>query len=81
VVLPKRLKSRAFRTRYGEDALVLESNTDLTIEGDGGKQTETLPQGTILFVNDGETVKPEQLIAELPSAGRTRKVTEKPLKT
>jgi DNA-directed RNA polymerase subunit beta' len=80
VILPKRLKSRAFRTRYGEDALVLESNTDLMIEGDGGKQTETLPQGTILFVNDGETVKPEQLIAELPSAGRTRKVTEKATK-
>jgi DNA-directed RNA polymerase subunit beta' len=50
------------------------------IEGHGGKQTESLPQGTILFVNDGETVKPEQLIAELPSAGRTRKVTEKATK-
>jgi DNA-directed RNA polymerase subunit beta' len=31
-------------------------------------------------VNDGETVQPEQLIAELPSAGRTRKVTEKATK-
>jgi len=77
VKLPKSLKTRAFRTRYGEDALMLESSADVTIEGSGKNKTESLPQGTILFVNNGETVKKEQLLAELPSAGRTRKVTEK----
>ncbi|MGF1567301.1 MAG: DNA-directed RNA polymerase subunit beta' [Nodosilinea sp.] len=80
VRLPKRFKSRAFRTRYGEDALMLESSADILVEGSGKAKTETLPQGTILFVNDGETVTKEQLLAELPSAGRTRKVTEKATK-
>jgi DNA-directed RNA polymerase subunit beta' len=80
VKLPKNLKTRAFRTRYGEDALMLESNADVTIEGTGKNKTESLPQGTILFVNDGDTVQKEQLLAELPSAGRTRKVTEKATK-
>ncbi|HSM82391.1 MAG TPA: DNA-directed RNA polymerase subunit beta' [Nodosilinea sp.] len=80
VKLPKNLKTRAFRTRYGEDALMIESNADVTIEGTGKNKTESLPQGTILFVNEGETVQKEQLLAELPSAGRTRKVTEKATK-
>lgn len=78
--MSKRFKTRSFRTRYGEDALMLESNADLVIEGSGKNQTESLPQGTILFVNDGDTVAKEQLLAELPSAGRTRKVTEKATK-
>jgi DNA-directed RNA polymerase subunit beta' len=80
VSLSKRLKSRAFRTRYGEDALVLESNTDLVIDSGTRKQTENLPQGTVLFVNDGDMVQAEHLLAELPSTSRTRKVTEKATK-
>ncbi len=80
VRLSKKFKSRGFRTRYGEDALIVESNAELVIEGSGKSQTETIPQGTILFVRDGEAVKPEQLLAELPSTGRTRKVTEKATK-
>ena len=80
VRLPKKFKSRVFRTRYGEDALIVESNTELVVEGSGKPQTETIPQGTVLFVRDGETVKTEQLLAELPSTGRTRKVTEKATK-
>jgi len=80
VRLPKRFKSRAFRTRYGEEALMLESDADLVVEMSGKNQTERLPQGTILFVNDGQAVQKEQLLAELPSAGRTRKVTEKATK-
>ncbi|HEY9737589.1 MAG TPA: DNA-directed RNA polymerase subunit beta' [Trichocoleus sp.] len=81
VRLPKRLKSRAFRTRHGEDALVMEANTELMLESDGKPlPPESLPQGTILFVKDGETVQKDQLLAELPSSGRVRKVTEKATK-
>ncbi|MBD0334302.1 MAG: DNA-directed RNA polymerase subunit beta' [Cyanobacteria bacterium Co-bin13] len=80
VRLPKRIKSRAFRTRHGEDALVMEANAELTIEYDGKSRKETLPQGTILFVKDGETVQKEQLLAELPTSGRVRKITEKATK-
>lgn len=80
VQMPKRVKSRVFRTRHGEDAFVLEANTEVVIQTDGKPQKENLPQGTILFAKDGETVAPGQLLAELPSGGRGRKVTEKATK-
>lgn len=80
VRLPKRMKSRAFRTRHGEDALVMEANTELTLETDGKSKQEALPQGTILFVKDGEVVVKDQLLAELPTSGRVRKITEKATK-
>lgn len=80
VRLPERVKSRAFRTRHGDDAMVMEANTELTIETEGRPQKETLPQGAILFAKPGETVEAEQLLAELPSGGRARKVTEKATK-
>lgn len=80
VVLPDKFKSRAFRTRHGEDALVLESVTKLVIQGESGKQTESLPQGAILFVNHGDRVTKDQLLAEMPTSSRIRKVTEKATK-
>lgn len=80
VKLPKRFRGRAFRTRHGEDAQVLESNAEATVEGGGKTQTFSLPQGSILFVNAGDTVTAGQLLAEFPSAGRVRKVTEKATK-
>ncbi len=81
VELPAKFKSRAFRTRHGEDALVLESATKLVIKGESGKpQTATLPQGAILFVHEGDRVVKEQLLAEMPTSSRIRKVTEKATK-
>ena len=80
VELPSQFKSRAFRTRHGEDALSLEGGTKLVVQGDAGKQTETLPQGTILFVNQGDRVTKDQLLAEMPTSSRVRKVTEKATK-
>jgi DNA-directed RNA polymerase subunit beta' len=77
VKLPKNLRSRAFRTRHGEDALVMEVNAELTIEGANQNQVVSLPQGTILFVKEGEHLDLGQLIAELPTTSRVRKVTEK----
>jgi DNA-directed RNA polymerase subunit beta' len=52
----------------------------LVVNGSGKPQKETVPQGTILFVNDGESVRRISCIAELPSTGRVRKVTEKATK-
>jgi DNA-directed RNA polymerase subunit beta' len=80
IELPSKFKSRAFRTRHGEDALILESVTKLIVQGESGKQTETLPQGAILFVNQGDRVSKEQLLAEMPTSSRIRKVTEKATK-
>ena len=76
--MPSNLRSRAFRTRHGEDALVMESSTDATITADSGKKKSvSLPQGSIVFVADGARLNKGDLIAELPSSGRVRKVTEK----
>jgi DNA-directed RNA polymerase subunit beta' len=81
IELPAKFKSRAFRTRHGEDALVLESSTKLVVQSDTGKnQSDTLPQGAILFVKHGERVSKEQLLAEMPTSSRIRKVTEKATK-
>ncbi|MFE4106496.1 DNA-directed RNA polymerase subunit beta' [Almyronema epifaneia] len=75
----KRLRTRAFRTRHGDDAFVIESKSaEITVElNSGKKQTFSLPQGATLFVRDGESVKKAQVLAEMPSMSRVRKVTEK----
>lgn len=74
----KQVRTRAFRTRHGDDALVMESVADVVVEGNNGKkQTFSLAQGAILYVQPGDPVKAKQVLAELPSAGRVRKVTEK----
>ncbi|MEM9806371.1 MAG: DNA-directed RNA polymerase subunit beta'', partial [Cyanobacteria bacterium P01_D01_bin.56] len=76
--MPDDLRSRPFRTRHGEDALVMETNVDAKILMDSGKtRAVSLPQGSIVFVPDGATLAKGDLIAELPTTGRVRKVTEK----
>ncbi|MEA5464155.1 DNA-directed RNA polymerase subunit beta' [Leptothoe sp. PORK10 BA2] len=75
--MPDSLRSRPFRTRHGEDALLMESNTDAKIIMENGKtRSVSLPQGSIVFVADGVTLAKGDLIAELPTT-RVRKVTEK----
>jgi DNA-directed RNA polymerase subunit beta' len=84
VRFPKRLRTRHFRTRHGEDALVVESvdtNSKIVIEsGDGKQQAFSVLQGTTLLVRDGQTVKLGQILAEVPLTGRGRKTTEKAAK-
>jgi DNA-directed RNA polymerase subunit beta' len=77
---PKQFRSRAFRTRHGEDALISEVSVDITVEAGDRKETSTVPPGSIIFARDGQAVKIGQMLAEMPSAGRVRKVTEKATK-
>ncbi|GAB4371894.1 MAG: DNA-directed RNA polymerase subunit beta'' [Elainellaceae cyanobacterium] len=77
---PKQFRSRSFRTRHGEDALVTEVNVELTVQADGRKETSNIPPGSILFARDGQTVTNGQILVEMPSASRVRKVTEKATK-
>jgi DNA-directed RNA polymerase subunit beta' len=77
---PKQFRSRAFRTRHGEDALIAEVNVELTVESGDRKETSTIPPGSIVFIRDGQAVKLGQILLELPTAGRMRKVTEKATK-
>lgn len=83
VRFPKKLRTRAFRTRHGEDALVVDSvaSTEVLLEGtDGQKQPFSISQGSTLLVRDGQKVKAGQILAEVPLTGRARKTTEKAAK-
>jgi DNA-directed RNA polymerase subunit beta' len=77
---PKQFRSRAFRTSHGQEALILEMAVDVTLEAGDRKEKSTLPPGSILFSPDGAHVKIGHVIAEMPAASRTRKVTEKATK-
>jgi DNA-directed RNA polymerase subunit beta' len=80
---PKRLRTRPYRTRHGEDALVVDSvdaNSKITLEGKDGQQAFSVLQGATLLVRDGQKVKAGQILAEVPLTGRSRKTTEKAAK-
>ncbi|WP_338038386.1 DNA-directed RNA polymerase subunit beta'' [Neosynechococcus sphagnicola] len=75
---PKNLRARPFRTRHGEDALVIEANTEIVLESGSTKETIPIPQGsTLLVTRNGQAVKKDHILAEVPITGRTRKTTEK----
>lgn len=81
VKFPKKMRSRPFRTRHGEDALTAEVSTSLTLEGDGTTETFEITQNSTLLVKDGQSVKIGQMLAEVAAAGRNvRKTTEKATK-
>ncbi|MBD2465299.1 DNA-directed RNA polymerase subunit beta' [Oscillatoria sp. FACHB-1407] len=77
---PKQFRSRPFRTRHGEDALIVEVTVDVTVEAGGKKESVSVPPGSILFAQDGKTVKSGQMLVEMPATGRVRKITEKATK-
>ncbi|MDX2096548.1 MAG: DNA-directed RNA polymerase subunit beta' [Leptolyngbyaceae cyanobacterium bins.59] len=82
VRFPKKgLRVRPLRTRHGEDAQLVESNVELSLEAGDRKETVAVSQGSTLFVmKDGASVKKGQILAEVPIAGRTRRTTEKATK-
>ncbi|MGB3535765.1 MAG: DNA-directed RNA polymerase subunit beta' [Microcoleaceae cyanobacterium] len=79
--VPKTLKLRAFRTRHGDDSFLIENNGKITVEAGSQKKVLNVSQGTTLVVKNGESVKAEQILVEIPAGGRTaRKTTEKATK-
>lgn len=77
---PKRMRTRAFRTRHGEEALILEANAEITVEVGSRKEAFPISQGSTLLVRDGEKVKKDQILAEVPIGGKSRRSTEKATK-
>jgi DNA-directed RNA polymerase subunit beta' len=81
---PKGLRTRPFRTRHGEDALVvdsIESTAKIVLSGTEGKAQEMqVAQGATLFVRDRQKVKEGFILGEIPLTGRSRKTTEKAAK-
>jgi DNA-directed RNA polymerase subunit beta' len=84
IKLPKRLKTRPFRTLHGDEAMVVDSvdaTTKITLEGANGQQQAfSIAQGSTLMVKDGQKVKKGTILAEVPLTGRSRKTTEKAAK-
>jgi len=79
--LPRKLKTRAYRTRHGEDSLFVEANGALTLETQSGSIEIAVTQGSTLYIVDGQQVKQGQLLAEVALGGRTTRAnTEKAVK-
>jgi DNA-directed RNA polymerase subunit beta' len=79
VDLSKKARTRPFRTRHGEEALIAETNFEITVKGDGRSEVEkiSVTQGSTVFAHDGERVEKGQLVAEIAIGGRARRSTEK----
>ncbi len=77
VQFPPTLRYRPFRTRHGDESLVVESNATITITGETKQETIPLSQGALLMVKHGQNVKTGAILAEVPKAGSVRKTTEK----
>lgn len=86
----KNLRTRGFRTRHGEEALVAETNGKLVLEADGFEEGKSgaknqklkielaIAQGSTVMVRDAQRAEANQILAEVPIAGRAaRKTTEK----
>ncbi len=87
VRIPRTLRTRAFRTRHGEDAMFVEANGTLTLEvkkeGEEGFTPLIIPvtQGSTLYITDGKKVRIGQLLAEVAIGARTNRAhTEKATK-
>jgi DNA-directed RNA polymerase subunit beta' len=87
VKIPRKLRTRPYRTRHGEDALYVEANGILMLEPKKeGSETPTaqeiqVTQGSTLYIVDGQQVKLGQLLAEVAIGGRTTRTnTEKAVK-
>ncbi|MBD2495517.1 DNA-directed RNA polymerase subunit beta'' [Nostoc sp. FACHB-280] len=87
VKIPRKLRTRPYRTRHGEDALYVEANGILILEPkkEGGEtpvnQEIQVTQGSTLYITDGQQVKQGQLLAEVAIGGRTTRTnTEKAVK-
>jgi DNA-directed RNA polymerase subunit beta' len=77
----KNLRLRAFRTRHGDDSFYIESNGKITVENGDRSQSLNVSQGSSLVVKEGQSVKADQVLVEIPAGGRTaRKTTEKATK-
>ncbi|BAZ29197.1 DNA-directed RNA polymerase, beta'' subunit rpoC2 [Cylindrospermum sp. NIES-4074] len=85
--LPRKLRTRPYRTRHGEDAMYVEANGVIVLEPkkEGSvtpaNQEIHVTQGSTLYIVDGQQVKIGQLLAEVALGGRTTRAnTEKAVK-
>ncbi len=79
VTIPKKLRTRKKRTRHGEEREQVEVAGEITIKLANGEE-ETIPvtAGSLLMVENGETVQSGQLVVEVatPKKRSTEKATK-----
>ncbi len=80
VKFSNKARTRPFRTRHGEEALMAEGKFDITIAAGSKKHVVTVLQGSTIFVRDGDVVQKNDKVAEVPVGGNTRRSTEKATK-
>ncbi|MFN4876550.1 MAG: DNA-directed RNA polymerase subunit beta'', partial [Aphanizomenon sp.] len=86
VKIPRKLQTRPYRTRHGEDALYVEANGTLMIEGDrkqgtGEGQEIAVTQGSTLYIHNGQQILADHLVAEVALGSKTTRTnTEKAVK-
>nr|BDA99151.1 RNA polymerase beta'' subunit [Hemiselmis andersenii] len=77
--LPKSARIRLIRTRHGEEALLVEEGLQLDLYNYQASRSKLeIKQGSILFLNDNEQFKKNQVIAEMSARGNliTERVTK-----
>ncbi|MGD1700032.1 DNA-directed RNA polymerase subunit beta' [Dapis sp. BLCC M229] len=78
VKYPSNVRTRSFRTRHGDEAMIAENNFDLIVVGyDARKESVPIAQGSILMVQNDQQVSAGTVLAEVQKAGQVRKTTEK----
>ncbi len=65
IQIPRKLRTRPFRTRHGEDALYVETNGTLVLESETGTMEIPVTQGSTLYITDKQEIKQGQLVAEV----------------
>jgi DNA-directed RNA polymerase subunit beta' len=73
----KTLRVRPYRTRHGDDAMITENTGNIILTDGEREENIPLSQGSILMVRNGEQVKKDAFLAEVPKAGLVTKTTEK----
>ncbi len=78
--IPRKLRTRPYRTRHGEEAMFVEANGNLTLESPSGSGSQDIAvtQGSTLYIIDNQKIKQGQLLAEVALGGKTTRInTEK----
>jgi len=69
-------RCKSTRTRYGQEAWLLETSTPLFLQNDGQQHRYDFQAGTVLLVKSGQRVKFNTLLAYLPTSTRFEKATK-----
>jgi DNA-directed RNA polymerase subunit beta' len=82
VEFDSRARVRPFRTPHGVEAHVAETDFALTLKpsGKGKVQKLDISNGSILFVDDGDTVPADTILAQISSGAAVKKSVEKATK-